>query len=194
MDIRPCLCGLEIIDVVNRKTELCNKHREQAARILHRAFSSELGHPTVELALSEVDKLHKTACCLLLALLCDEVVGLVGALSAYRGATWELHPLAVREDLRGRGIGCALVRALEKHATDSQVCTIKLGSDDIDRSTTLGGKPLFPGVLAHISGIRNLKNHPFEFYQKLGYEIVGVIPDANGPGMPDIWMAKVLRP
>jgi hypothetical protein len=33
-----------------------------------------------------------------------------------------------------------------------------------------------------------------EFYQKLGYVIVGVIPDANGFGKPDIFMAKRLEP
>jgi len=38
--------------------------------------------------------------------------------------------------------------------------------------------------------IRNLGRHPYEFYQKLGYVIVGVIPDANGLGKPDILMAK----
>jgi hypothetical protein len=27
-------------------------------------------------------------------------------------------------------------------------------------------------------------------YQKLGFVIVGVMPDANGPGKPDIYMAK----
>jgi aminoglycoside 6'-N-acetyltransferase I len=32
-----------------------------------------------------------------------------------------------------------------------------------------------------------------EFHQKLGYTVVGVVPDANGPGKPDISMAKRVR-
>ncbi|MDR3085239.1 MAG: hypothetical protein LBU47_02880 [Christensenellaceae bacterium] len=38
-----------------------------------------------------------------------------------------------------------------------------------------------------------LGRRPVEFYQKQGYQIVGVIPDANGPGKPDLYMAKGLR-
>ena len=30
----------------------------------------------------------------------------------------------------------------------------------------------------------------YEFYQKIGFSFVGVIPDANGFGKPDIIMAK----
>ena len=30
-------------------------------------------------------------------------------------------------------------------------------------------------------------------FQKMGYKIVGVFPDANGIGKPDIWMAKRIR-
>jgi aminoglycoside 6'-N-acetyltransferase I len=45
-------------------------------------------------------------------------------------------------------------------------------------------------VLEHIKNIRNIKNHPYEFYQKMGYTIVGICPDANGFGKPDIYMAK----
>lgn len=58
--------------------------------------------------------------------------------------------------------------------------------------TSIGGVDLYPGVLAKTAEIRNIRNHPFEFYQKIGFEVVGVVPDANGFGRPDIMMAKRL--
>jgi aminoglycoside 6'-N-acetyltransferase I len=45
-------------------------------------------------------------------------------------------------------------------------------------------------VFEHITKIKNLRGHPYEFYHKLGFVIVGVMPDANGLGKPDIFMAK----
>jgi aminoglycoside 6'-N-acetyltransferase I len=45
-------------------------------------------------------------------------------------------------------------------------------------------------VLGWAARISDVGGHPFAFYQKLGYEVVGVIPDANGFGKPDILMAK----
>jgi len=56
--------------------------------------------------------------------------------------------------------------------------------------TTLGNTDLYPNVVDHIAHIKNLRRHPYEFYQKLGFVIVGVMPDANGWGKPDIIMAK----
>jgi hypothetical protein len=38
-----------------------------------------------------------------------------------------------------------------------------------------------------------LRGHSYEFYQKLGFSIIGAMPDANGLGKPDIYMAKPLR-
>jgi len=51
---------------------------------------------------------------------------------------------------------------------------------------------LYENLWEKIRDIRNLKHHPFEFYQKLGYVVTGVVPDANGLGKPDILMAKRL--
>ena len=70
---------------------------------------------------------------------------------------------------------------------------IFLGTDDEDYMTSLAGTDLYPNVAEHIINIKNLRKHPYEFYKKMGYMIVGVIPDANGFGKPDIWMAKRIR-
>jgi aminoglycoside 6'-N-acetyltransferase I len=40
---------------------------------------------------------------------------------------------------------------------------------------------------------KRLVVHPYEFYKKVGFTIVGVLPDANGFGKPDIFMAKRVK-
>lgn len=118
------------------------------------------------------------------------VLGWVGGISQYRGHVWELHPLVVRISRQGQGIGRALVADLEERVKERGGVTIILGSDDVNQQTTLAGINLFPRVWEHVAHIRNLKQHPYEFYQKQGYVITGVVPDANGLGKPDILMAK----
>jgi aminoglycoside 6'-N-acetyltransferase I len=96
----------------------------------------------------------------------------------------------VRSDLQNQGVGTALVRDFEQQVKLRGGLTIRLGTDDENERTSIGGVDLYPNVLEKILQIRNLRGHPFEFYQKLGYEITGVIPDANGFGKPDIIMCK----
>jgi aminoglycoside 6'-N-acetyltransferase I len=118
------------------------------------------------------------------------VVGWIGGIEQYDGHVWELHPLIVKPDRQTQGIGRALVADLEERVRERGGLTITLGTDDEDDQTTLSAVDLYPNVWEHIARIRNLRGHPYEFYQKLGYVIVGVVPDANGPGKPDILMAK----
>lgn len=120
----------------------------------------------------------------------ETVLGWVGGISQYHGHVWELHPLVVRASQQGQGIGRALVADLEGLVKERGGLTITLGTDDVSGQTTLAGINLFPHVWEHVTHIKNLKRHPYEFYQKLGYVIVGVMPDANGLGKPDILMAK----
>ena len=68
--------------------------------------------------------------------------------------------------------------------------TLWLGSDDEMGKTSLSGKDLYPNVLDQLRQIRNLKGHPYEFYLKNGFSVVGIMPDANGYGKPDIYLAK----
>ena len=117
-------------------------------------------------------------------------LGWVGGISQYDGHVWELHPLVVSPTHRRQGIGRALVADLEARVRERGGLTLWLGTDDEHDQTTLSGVDLYPDVFGHLARIRNLRGHPYEFYQKLGFVIVGVMPDANGPGRPDIFMAK----
>jgi len=117
------------------------------------------------------------------------VIGWIGGRKQY-ARVWELHPLVVRSDCQGQGIGRALVAALEKAVKERGGLTILLGSDDENDLTSLSGIDLYPNLFDKLTNIKNLRGHPYEFYQKIGFSIVGVVPDANGFGKPDILLAK----
>jgi aminoglycoside 6'-N-acetyltransferase I len=119
-----------------------------------------------------------------------DVIGWIGGISQYDGNVWELHPLAVRVGQQGKGIGSALVRDFESRVRARGGLTILLGSDDEMGMTSLSGVDVYPDPLRHLAKIKNIRRHPFEFYQKLGFVLVGMVPDANGFGKPDIIMAK----
>ena len=123
-----------------------------------------------------------------------EIVGWIGGLSVYDGNVWEIHPLVVKPNRQGGGIGRQLVRDFEDLVRKRGCLTIWVGADDEDNMTTLAGVDLYPNVLEHLARIRNLRRHPYEFYQKLGFVIAGVMPDANGRGKPDIFLAKQVTP
>lgn len=167
--------------------------KEQAARILVEAFklSAPAAWPTMQAALQEVeesfgeDRISRAAM--------DEsgrVVGWIGGIDAYDGHAWELHPLAVDPQFHGQDIGTALVQDFENLVRERGATTIWLGSDDESNQTSLGGADIYPDVLQQAANIKNLRRHAFGFYQKMGYIVVGLIPDANGFGKPDILMAK----
>jgi len=119
------------------------------------------------------------------------ILGWIGGQHSY-GEVWELHPMVVRADQQRRGIGRLLVADLEQQIKQRGGLTLMLGTDDEDGMTSLCGVDLYDNLWHHIAHIQNLKGHPYEFYQKLGYTIIGVVPDANGLGKPDILMAKRL--
>jgi aminoglycoside 6'-N-acetyltransferase I len=96
-----------------------------------------------------------------------------------------------------RGIGSALLERLEARARGDSVLTLflgsDLGSDDDYGGTTLYGRDLLPDVLGQAATAEATpRGHALTFYRRHGYRIVGVLPDVNGPGRPDIFMAKRL--
>lgn len=165
----------------------------QIAQMLVDAFREHwpTAWATFEEARQEVrDLLVEDNICLVALNEAGEAVGMIGGLPEYDGNVWELHPLVVRVDQQGRGIGRQLVQALEAEVALRGGLTIQLGSDDEDEMTSLSQGDIYDDLYGKMRDVRNLKRHPFEFYQKLGYQIVGVVPDANGRNKPDIIMAK----
>ena len=47
-------------------------------------------------------------------------------------------------------------------------------------------------MLSHAANL-SVFDHAAGFYRRMGFEVVGLIPDASGPGKPDILMAKRVR-
>lgn len=178
--------------------DLCPNSRnaiEQAAALLVESFKDHWSNawPNLDSALQEVqDSLAEDRISRIAVNETGDVLGWIGGISQYDGNVWELHPLVVRADCRSKGIGKTLVKDLEEYVKERGGLTLWVGTDDEDNMTTLGGINLYPNVFEHIVKIKNLKGHPYEFYQKCGFVIVGVMPDANGLGKPDIYMAKCL--
>jgi aminoglycoside 6'-N-acetyltransferase I len=166
---------------------------QQAAQLMVDAFREHWPNswPTPEAGLEEVHEMLKPdRICLAAVDAQGNLLGIIGGIPAYDGVVWELHPLAVRPSLQGQGIGRALVQDFEAQVRSRGGLTITLGSDDEDNMTSLSGVDLYENLWEKIRDIRNYKNHPYEFYQKQGYTITGVVPDANGRGKPDILMSK----
>jgi aminoglycoside 6'-N-acetyltransferase I len=181
---------MPIIDLSSDDAE----HAMAAAQVLLRGFreGSPDAWPTLDSALEEVRECAALPGGFVRAYLDDagRLLGWIGGRSAYDGHVWELHPLVVDPDFQGSGVGRALVKDFEAQVAQRGGITVILGTDDEVNRTSLGGVDVYPAIWQHIAGIRNIKRHPFEFYQKMGYTIYGILPDANGFGKPDILMAK----
>lgn len=166
---------------------------QQAAQLMVAAFQEHWpdAWPTFEDGLKEVNEMLESERICRVGI--DEkgnLLGIIGGIPGYDGHVWELHPLAVQPSMQGQGIGRGLVEDLEEQVRSRGALTITLGSDDEDGMTSLATVDLYENLWEKIRDIRNVKHHPFEFYQKMGYFITSVVPDANGIGKPDILMAK----
>jgi aminoglycoside 6'-N-acetyltransferase I len=166
----------------------------QAAALLVDGFREHWPEawPTLDDALVEVREANDSERVARVALDADSrtVLGWIGGISRDHGRVWELHPLVVANSVRRRGVGRALVADPEARVAERGGLTLMLGTDDEDDQTTLSGVNLYDELPRRIGTVRNLKMHPFEFYQRVGFTIIGVVPDANGRGKPDILMAK----
>jgi len=178
------------MEIVNMNT-LNESQRKQAAQML----SDELpmGWPTLAEAIDEVNELlgDDPDFVLLAAMDNGEVLGWCGMQPNYDGKVFELHPLVVRRDRQGKGIGTALLNAIEAAAREKGGLTFWAGADDESGETSFANADLYDDLPKRIREFEP-GTHQSAFYLKHGFKIVGVIPDANGKGKPDIFLAKSL--
>ena len=173
--------------------DLSEAQRAEAARILREAIAGPSykasGEAEAEVATFLGQDPDRFA---LAALEAGRLLGWVGGVHGYSHSL-ELHPVVVDPACQRQGVGRALVAALEARAAAEGFLAIHLGTDDEVGGTTLFGHELFPDPLAKLAAIAPTeRGHPFFFYRRLGFEPVGLIPDANGFGKPDILMSKRL--
>ena len=166
---------------------------EQAAALLHAAFSPLGAWATMTEARQEVvDSLGEHRVSRVALDRDDTVLGWIGAIRQYDGLVWELHPIVVHEASRRRGVGRAMVQDLEVILAARGALTLWAGSDDLVGETSLGGADLYAALPDALHSVRSWGHHPLPFYQRLDFHLIGVMPDANGPGRPDIFLGKRL--
>jgi aminoglycoside 6'-N-acetyltransferase I len=177
---------MRVIDIQPGDEELI----QAAAKIAQAAFAHILYCVTLDEALQEVrEALAPGKICLAAMDETGSMLGWIGGQHSYE-LVWELHPLAVDPSRQRKGTGRALVLELERRIAAAGGLTITLGSDDEFGGTNLFGRDLYPDVLAAAQNLQSTADHPFVFYQKLGFVVTGLVPDANGFGKPDILMCK----
>ncbi len=165
-----------------------------AAKILFNTFQeiNKSSWPTFNSALLEVkDCIKKPNICIGI---CenDILIGWIGLRPMYE-KTWELHPMVISKEYQNKGYGKILINELEEKAKALGIIGIVLGTDDETNRTSISEYEIDgKNICSEIQNLRNLKRHPFEFYQKCGYKIIGIVPNANGLRKPDIWMWKNL--
>ena len=164
---------------------------KQAAEML--TDQLPLGWATFGEAINEIREHLIPQNTLLAAVENEEVLGWCGILPSYAGNVFELHPLVITRDMQRKGIGTMLVRAIEDAARRRGGITIWVGSDDesTDGETSLANIDLHNNLPKHIKEF-DPGTHATAFYLKMGFKVVGVMPDAKGIGKPDIYLAKRL--
>ncbi len=164
---------------------------KQCMKLLNETFEA---HYPKSRAKEEIIRFLKDDNILYVAKEAEEVIGFLGVSKARRYfSAYQIDLMIIKESRRFQGIGTALLDIVELRLKDKGILTLFLGSDDQGYKTSLTGKDLYKENIFELIKTIDSKTHPYKFYQKLGYSIVGVIPDVYGPGNPDVIMSKRLK-
>jgi|TARA_Y100000294_G_C8522107_1_gene323331 aminoglycoside 6'-N-acetyltransferase I len=90
------------------------------------------------------------------------------------------------------GFGRKLVEDLSSLAKSSGAVSIWAGTSDETDATSFSRYDLYKNMVEAVQNISAPPHHPIYFWLKMGFSIVGVIPDEEGLGKPSIHFAKRL--
>lgn len=169
---------------------------DEAAYVLYRAASRySSAFPTPDAALGELlDVARTTDAVTFVALnLAGEVCGLASAAPYRSSSVLRVHPLVVDPPFQRRGVGRTLLKTVEDAARELGFSTLILALEDEAGQTSLSGKSLFPDPLAPMTRFVPPAAHPSTFLKRMGFGLTGVLPEAAGPGRPELWFAKSLE-
>lgn len=119
---------------------------------------------------------------------CGVPVGWIGAITDE--SAWEIHPIAVAPNNQRVGVGQSLVTDIETLARRSGAVSVWAGTSDETGSTSFSSIDLYKEPGRSFKNIEAPPDHPVRFWPRMGYSIVGVMPDEEGLGKPGIFFAK----
>jgi len=106
------------------------------------------------------------------------------------GDVWEIHPLVVDVRHHREGHGARILADIEAVAASRGAGVLIVGTSDETGGTSLGGRDLYADPIGAMASMTFDPSHAVGFWLRMGYALVGITPDAEGPGMPSINLAK----
>lgn len=109
----------------------------------------------------------------------------------FRGqASAEIKLIAVAPDRRRQGIGRTLVMAAEERMRGAGCVTMLATAGDTRGRTSLYGLDVTEDAPGLLADFHCHADHPAGFFLRVGYRLVGILPDAYGPGKHDLTLAR----
>lgn len=171
-----------------KELTIFNKYAKACAEILRQTYPEDYDAPQSK---ETILHLLKGKNRLFIAEESERVIAFVGVLRHVFPYAYQIEPLIVKEPFRGQGVGGRLLELIEFKLKDEGVRTLFITGPDTTGETSLYNKDLFDGegIVHHLSTV-DYGHEALSFYTKRGYQVSGVIPEANGAGKPEIMLAK----
>lgn len=109
----------------------------------------------------------------------------------FRGqASAEIKLVAVHPARRRQEVARTLVMAAEERMSGNACVTMLATVGDTRGRTSLYGIDVTEDAPRLLAGFHCHADHPAGFFLRIGYRLVGLLPDAYGPGKHDLTLAR----